>query len=139
MERNPKEVLVLQVGEGVTSFCAVARTTTKLRQNVDFTTFGTASYIEDEVFENKPQMLITGVISLDRVDNGEVERLVTMLREKNPQLVVVTYSSLSIPGSCFDLQITKNFEIGGFLRVSHAIERFRNGSLRRPQPQSITP
>lgn len=132
--KDPQEILVVQVSTmGIYGFCSLLKMAadqdalTSLVKDEDFLIFPTAHEIENLVFVNKPQLLITGIVS-DRVEDVPV--LVERLRLKNPQLVVVTFSTCNIPGSCFDRQIAK-MKVGSASEVIKAVVDFRGGALRR--------
>ena len=94
----------------------------------DFLAFSTADGIEKMVFDDRPQLLITGIISHTSLD--DVAELVERLRQKNPQLVVVAFSTWRLTGRCFDRQIEK-MKVGSSAQVIKAILDFRSGILRR--------
>jgi hypothetical protein len=123
--KKPSDVLVIQVA---TAGLAAIRAATHLENGVDFVGFRGPGEVIDSVYEDKPQLLITGIISGECT--GDVAELVTRLREKNRQLVVVTYSSLEIEGDCFDLQINKREPNSGF-QMRNAVKDFHEGRLRR--------
>ncbi|MEI7777348.1 MAG: hypothetical protein WCI52_01965 [bacterium] len=135
--KDPQEILVVQVSTmGIYGFCSLLKMAAADRDSLiglslvkdeDFLIFPTAHEIENLVFVNKPQLLITGIVS-DRVEDVAV--LVERLRLKNPQLVVVTFSTCNIPGSCFDRQIAK-MKVGSASEVIKAVADFRGGALRR--------
>ncbi len=126
---NPEEILVIQFADtGVFCFC-ISVEDHDLSKGRDFLAFHTSFEIEKKVFENKPQLLITGIVSSDVRD---VAIMVENLRQRNPQLVVVTYSSCDIPGECFDLQIDKKDNDSSEQLVG-AIRDFRSAKLRRKE------
>ena len=130
---NPQGVLIIQIastgmfGLSSTFENAAREGAPKMTRDKDFLAFCTAQNIKEWVFEDDPQLLITGIVS-DNIE--DVPRLVEELRKKNPQLVVVTYSSCNIQGTCFDRQIHK-FRDGAALQLTQAITDFREGKLRR--------
>lgn len=123
--KKPSDVLVMQVA---TAGLAAFRALTHLENGRDYVGFLGPGEVIDSVYEDKPQLLITGIISGGTTSN--VAELVTQLREKNPQLVVITYSSLKIEGDCFDQQINKKEDDSGF-QVCDAVKDFHEGRLRR--------
>ncbi|MES3005634.1 MAG: hypothetical protein V4664_01660 [Patescibacteria group bacterium] len=123
MKNKSEEILVVQVATaGLAAFMQV---TGLCRE--EFTGLHDVNGIEELVFVDKPQLLITGIIS---DQSSDVAVLVSELRQKNPQLVVVTYSSCKIVGDCFDMQIEKMDKDSG-RRVVRVLEEFRAGILRR--------
>lgn len=87
----------------------------------------TAHSIEEKILQNKPQLLITGIISSEISD---VATLINMLRKKNPQLVTISFSAVNLTGDYFDKQIPK-FEEGSCDKLMDCIRDFKSGKLRR--------
>ena len=111
---------------GVIAFCELAEKY-GLKRDVDFTAFGSTDPVEEAVFNNEPQLLITG--STELYDN-DFEYLIKILRKKNPQLVIVGYSSLPLKHEYFDRMIRKDFDKSDAI-VMATIADFREGRLRR--------
>lgn len=84
------------------------------------------------VEENTPQMLVTGVLSQG---GGEFEVMewIKKLRIKNPQLVVVTFSSCAFfdTDKLLDGKISKYAKDQGQKELVTALTDFRDGKLRR--------
>jgi hypothetical protein len=128
--KDPNSVLVLQVAEmGIYAFvtCTERKNVTRDR---DYIIFDVHDRVTENVYVDKPQLLITGIVSGALYD---LSRFVNKLRERNPQLVVVCFSSFEdIPGD-FDRTISKQ-RSDCWSNVAQAIKDFEEGRLRRPVP-----
>lgn len=123
MENKQNDIVVIQIATaGIGAFCRLTGL-----ERADFLGLYTPHNVDENIYEDLPQLLITGIIS---DDTSDVVDLVERLRKKNPQLVVVTFSSCKIPGDCFDRQIPKMDRGAGKMIIS-AIEDFRKGTFRR--------
>jgi hypothetical protein len=123
----PNSVLVLQVGFHEYSFlCAMEKF--GLQKDVDFLIFESTVPVMMEVFENKPQLLITG-----KVFEGEnaLSYFLDRARNKNPQLVVVYLDPFDSDEFEYDLTLV-NRDRSKWIDVQQAIKDFDEGSLRRP-------
>lgn len=122
-----QEILVIQVTTlGLMAFRSAVRG--QFEQQRDYIGLSTEHGIEKFVFKDQPQLLITGAI--DPADTTTVAPFVESLRRKNPQLVVVFYTSTKIPGDHFDMMIEKMTDSASE-EVINAIKNFRQGKLRR--------
>jgi hypothetical protein len=128
---NPRSVIIFQGAEGATHLLRESMSEYGLMDDVDFVTFCNCDRIDrvtDVIFENQPQMLITGMIT------GSTEEdlmLINQWRSINPQLVIVGYSSsLSIAKLPIDMRISKMSE-NHYEQVKDAILDFHSGKLRK--------
>lgn len=123
--KNPNNVLVIQIA---TAGLAAFRAATHLVNGKDYVGIRDPREVLASVYEDQPQLLITGIISDE--PTSDVAELVAKLRERNPQLVVVTYSICKIEGDCFDRCINKRHDNSGS-QVLNTIKDFDEGRLRR--------
>ena len=102
-----------------------------LVEGVDFTTPGTSHGIEALMKNTGRQFLITGIIS-DYLD--DLKKMVWQLKAKNPDLIVGTYSSLSLTSLTkhdgFDVVIDKMNDDFRGTALLKAIKDFQAGTLR---------
>lgn len=98
-----------------------------LVRDIDYVGINRAGGIDDLIYINEPQLLITGIISDAPSD---VADMVKRLRRKNVHLVVVAYTSIESLQGDFDLMIAKATRNAASLLTS-AIVDFREGRLRR--------
>lgn len=138
--KRPQDVLVIQVGTdkiGIKAFCTVAEHLAGMYADIDFITMDSAENVQEFIYKNHPQLLITGVISHEADD---VDKMVKRLRKINPQLVAIIYSAVSsvIRGDSFDAKVEKGYGAKNFHILANLIEDFREGRLRRKTEQTVS-
>jgi len=125
--KDPNSVLVLQTANlGVLAFITGIGYQ-GLERDRDFSVFNHPAAIAERLFVDRPQLLITGIIS---GDSNDLPRFVNESRKKNPQLVIICFSSFEDNPGDFDRVINKNYEDCWEL-VVQAINDFESGMLRR--------
>lgn len=127
--KDPKSVLVLQWGSSVYSFNHAMRGV-GLRKNIDYTIFDLDKPVLESVYENRPQLLITGAFFNE---NRELSWFVNELRRKNRQLVIVFYSPERYYQCEFDLVIDQ-VGANSWDILIQTIKDFEEGKLRRNVP-----
>lgn len=122
------KIIILQTGLGGAGFCAAVLQRMQLRRGKDFITFDrTSPVLEDSILTDSPQLLITSTFGGEEVPAVE---MVKEFRKKNPQLVVVLFTSKCGADPIFDGYINK-MEDDPLAKLVSTVTDFIEGRLRR--------
>lgn len=134
-ELKKLDIVILQITEGGRWRCSHILTKSGFTEGFDYALVGTSHGIEGFMKEKGQQLLITGVIS-NSLTLKDLVDMIEAFKAKNPELVVITYSS--IPDMvfarypCFDKIVNKDKDTTGS-RLLAAIDEFRSGRFRKQQ------
>lgn len=119
-----KNILVLQTSDGGHRMCRDALLQMSLKESDDFLMFESLHGIEDYLEPGKRQLFISGSLCGDVWNVGD---FVHTLRERNPELVCVSYALNSLRGE-FERHIPKS---GNLSVLKECIDDFLTGRLVR--------
>lgn len=135
--KDPKSVLVLRNGTaGTFEFNYTIETYDRIN-GVDYSIFEVTAPVIRAVFEDRPQLLITGNV----VENGQkLSRFIKDAREKNPQLIIVYFSNEGGGEGCdFDLIIpTRLPQPIRWNMLDLIIKDFEGGEIQRKVPDPVS-
>lgn len=121
------EIIVVQTSEGGVNICSTALKKVGLERNLDFVTQSDTEGLEERIYPNHPQLLITSTFGGNQ---QMVVEMVRRFRQTNPQLVVILCTALSSGiDPTFDAHVCK--EGGNFTdQLALAVQSYMNDELR---------